>query len=80
MLAWFHLIILRKMKKSFWTISKTNTKIIFVKMIFTPWTMDEARRIYLNLSDITQFRLNKINDIKDYFIAEFEKQNQLLKD
>ena len=41
--------------------------------------MDEARRIYLNLSDITQFRLNKINDIKDYFIAEFEKQKQLLK-
>ena len=38
--------------------------------------MDEARRIYLNLSDITQLRLKKINDIEDCFITEFVKQKQ----
>ena len=32
--------------------------------------MDEAPRIYQNLSDEIQFRLNKINEIKDYFISE----------
>ena len=30
--------------------------------------------MYQNLSDQTQFRLNKINEIKDSFIAKFEKE------
>ena len=32
--------------------------------------MDEKPRIYPNLNDEKPFRLNKINEIKDYFIAE----------
>ena len=32
-----------------------------------------------NVSNEQQFRLNKINEIKDYFIAEIEKENQLAK-
>ena len=32
----------------------------------------EAPNIYLNLNDQQQFRLNRINEIKDYFIAEKE--------
>ena len=30
----------------------------------------EAPNIYPNFNDQQQFRLNKINEIKDYFIAE----------
>ena len=36
--------------------------------------MDEAPRIYPNLSDETQFRLYKIKEIKDYFIAEIRER------
>ena len=32
--------------------------------------MDEASPIYPNLNDETQFRLNKINEIKDHFNVE----------
>ena len=35
--------------------------------------MGEVSGIYPNLSDQTQFTLNKINEIKDYFIAEIRK-------
>ena len=33
--------------------------------------MDEADKMYPNLTDETQCRLNKINDIKDYLIVLF---------
>ena len=33
--------------------------------------MDEADKMYPNLTDETQCRLNKINDIKDYFFVLF---------
>ena len=36
--------------------------------------MGEARRMYPNLSDQTQFRLNKISEIKDYFVAEIRER------
>ena len=29
----------------------------------------------VSLSDQQQFRLNKINEIKDYFVAEIKKEN-----
>ena len=32
--------------------------------------MGEAPSMYSNLSNQTQFRLNKINKVKDYFMAE----------
>ena len=32
--------------------------------------MGEATNIYSNLNDQQQFRLNKINEVKYYFIAE----------
>ena len=37
----------------------------------------KASNIYPNLSDQQQFRLNKVNEVKDYFIAEI-KQRELL--
>ena len=33
----------------------------------------ETRSIYPNLNDQQQFRLNKINEIKDYFVAEIKE-------
>ena len=41
--------------------------------------MDEAPCIYPNLSDVTQFELNKINKIKDYFIAEIRERETTIK-
>ena len=41
--------------------------------------MDKASPIYPNLSDETQFRLNKINEIKDYFIAEIRERETMSK-
>ena len=39
----------------------------------------ETHNIYSNLgaslSDEQHFRLNKINEIKDYFVAELKKEN-----
>ena len=35
--------------------------------------MDEASSMYPNLSNQTQFRLKKINEIKDHFISELSK-------
>ena len=34
--------------------------------------MGEATNMYPNLNDQEQFRLNKISEIRDYFIAEKE--------
>ena len=43
----------------------------------------EARNIYPNLnvslSDQQQFRLNKINEIKDYFVAEIKERELMSK-
>ena len=33
----------------------------------------ETHNIYPNLNDQQHFRLNKINEVKDYFIAEITK-------
>ena len=41
--------------------------------------MDEATKIYPNSIDQTQFRLSRINKIKDYFIAEIRKREPLSK-
>ena len=35
--------------------------------------MGEAHNTYPNLNYQQQFRLNKINDVKDYFIAEIKE-------
>ena len=35
--------------------------------------MSEATNMYPNLDDKRQFRLKKINEIKDYFIAEIKE-------
>ena len=37
----------------------------------------ETHNIYPNLNDQLKFRLNKINEIKDYFVAEI-KERQLM--
>ena len=36
--------------------------------------MDEASNIYKNLNDQQQFRLNKISEVRDYFIAEIKER------
>ena len=36
--------------------------------------MGEAHNIYPNLNDQQQLRLNKINEVKDYFIAEIKER------
>ena len=35
--------------------------------------MGEAPNMHPSLKDQQQFRLNKINEVKDYFIAEIRK-------
>ena len=39
----------------------------------------ETHNIYPNLSDQQQFRLNKINEIKDYFVAEIKERELMSK-
>ena len=39
----------------------------------------KAPTIYLNLNDQQQFRLNKINEIKDYFVAEMKERELMSK-
>ena len=39
----------------------------------------ETRSIYPNLNDQQQFRLNKINEIKDYFVAEIKERELMSK-
>ena len=41
--------------------------------------MDEAPNMYPNLSNEKQFRLNKINEIKVYFIAEICERETISK-
>ena len=39
----------------------------------------ETHNIYPNLNDQQQFRLNKINKIKDYFVAEIKERELMSK-
>ena len=39
----------------------------------------ETPNIYPNLNDQQQFRLNKINEIKDYFVAEIQEKELMRK-
>ena len=39
----------------------------------------ERHKIYPNLNEQPQFRLNKINEIKDYFIAEIKERELMSK-
>lgn len=39
--------------------------------------MDEVPNTYLNLSYQTQFRLNKISEIKDYFMTEIREREAM---
>ena len=41
--------------------------------------MGEATIMYLNLNNQQQLRLNKINGIKDYFIAEIKERESMNK-
>ena len=38
------------------------------------YNSNETPNIYPNLNYQQQFRLNKINEIKDYFVAEIKKR------
>ena len=39
----------------------------------------ETPNIYPNLNDRQQFRLNKINEVKDYFVAEIKERESMRK-
>ena len=39
----------------------------------------ETPNIYLNLNDHQQFKLNKINEIKDYFVADIKERELVSK-
>ena len=39
----------------------------------------KAPHIYSNLNDQQQFRLNEINEVKDYFIAEIKERELMSK-
>ena len=39
----------------------------------------ETHNIYPNLNDQLKFRLNKINEIKDYFVAEIQERQLMSK-
>ena len=41
--------------------------------------MGEAPNIYKNVNDQQQFRLNKINEVKDYFTAEIRERELMRK-
>ena len=41
--------------------------------------MGEAPNMYPNLNDQQQLRLNKINEVKDYFIAEIREREVITK-
>ena len=41
--------------------------------------MGEATNMYPNLNDQQQYRLSKINEIKDYFIAEIRERELMSK-
>ena len=63
MLAYFVLMILRKMIKSFWVILRMN----------------KVLSINSNLNDETLFRLKKTNKIGDYFTTEIKEREALIK-
>ena len=39
----------------------------------------ETNNLYPNLADDQQFRLNKINKIRDYFVAEIKERESMSK-
>ena len=41
--------------------------------------MDEAPNMYPHLNEQQQFKLNKINEVKDYFIAEIRERELMSK-
>ena len=41
--------------------------------------MVEVPNMYPNLNDQQQFRLNKINEVKDYFVAEIRERELMSK-
>ena len=41
--------------------------------------MSEVSNMYPNLNDQQQFRLNKINKVKDYFVAEIRERELMSK-
>ena len=41
--------------------------------------MDEVPSMYPNLYDQTDFRLNRINEIKEYFIAKIREKELMCK-
>ena len=63
MLAYFVLMILREMIKSFWVILRMN----------------KVLSINSNLNDETLFRLKKTNKIGDYFTTEIKEREALIK-
>ena len=40
----------------------------------TEWNSYETHNMYSNLHDQQQVRLNKINEIKDYLVAEIKER------
>ena len=43
------------------------------------WNSHETNNIYPNLKDQQQLRLNKINEIKDYFVVEIKERESMSK-
>ena len=39
----------------------------------------ETNKLYPNLLDDQQFKLNKINEIRDYFVAEIKQRESISK-
>ena len=57
-----------------------NSKIFYNKCLkMTECNSYETHKIYPNLHDQQQFRLNKINEIKDYFVAEIKERELMSK-
>ena len=52
---------------------------MFLLRRFYSIKIDEAPPIYPNSNNKTQFRLNRINEIKDYFIAEIREKETISK-
>ena len=63
---------------------KRNNEIILKYFMTNVYKMvecnsHETHNIYPNLNDQQQFRLNKINEIKDYFVAEIKERELMSK-
>ena len=50
---------------------------MFKKMVH--WNSHETNNIYPNLKDQQQLKLNKINEIKDYFVVEIKERESMSK-